>query len=223
MKKRIVFGVLVVAVFLSGFVSANAFSGRRTLDAYFNNIKVVVNGRVADLKDANGNLVEPFIVNGTTYLPVRACVDAITGGSVALEWDPVGYRVLIGDCKTGKVGFHELKAFYESSAKAPGESFLNRGTEIKPFNSFRGYGKFALDGRYARISGSLCAADRDGRSECKVQFFGDGVLLGEYSHTDSTYPRNDIAITLIGVNTLEIRTDYYWYTNFYNIEIESLN
>jgi len=225
MKKRIVIGVLVVAVFLSGFVTASAFSGRRTLDAYFNNIKVVVNGREADLRDANGNPVEPFIVNGTTYLPLRAALNAITGGAEAIEWDPVGYRVLIGDCRTGKVGFHELKAFYGQSAVSPGKSFLNRGTEITPFNSFliNATGTFALDGRYARLTGSLCVADVIGGGyDGKVQFFGDDVLLGEYSHIEHTYPRNDIDISLVGVNTLKIIMWGNW-THFYNIEIERLD
>ena len=34
--------------------------------------------------DANGNVVEPFAYQGTTYLPVRAAVNAITGGTDAM-------------------------------------------------------------------------------------------------------------------------------------------
>ena len=46
-----------------------------------------------DPKDANGQTVEPFIYNGTTYLPVRAVGTAI-GKDVS--WDGVEKVVYLG-------------------------------------------------------------------------------------------------------------------------------
>ena len=56
----------------------------KTVNAVYNNIKLVINGAEVTPKDANGNTVEPFIIDGTTYLPVRAVAGAL-GQSV--DWD----------------------------------------------------------------------------------------------------------------------------------------
>lgn len=45
--------------------------------ATYNNIKLYVDGTLITPKDAAGNIVNPFIYNGTTYLPVRAVGNAL--------------------------------------------------------------------------------------------------------------------------------------------------
>ena len=89
--------------FISGFISCallsvlimNVFAVpiEKVITATYNNIKIYVDGNKIDPKDANGNPVEPFIYNGTTYLPVRAIGEAL-GKSV--EWDGVNSTVYIG-------------------------------------------------------------------------------------------------------------------------------
>lgn len=44
---------------------------------YYNDIKIKINGKEIEPKDANGNTVEPFTISGTTYLPVRAVSEAL--------------------------------------------------------------------------------------------------------------------------------------------------
>ncbi len=43
---------------------------------YSEDIKVVIDGTVIDPKDVNGRWVPPFVLDGTTYLPVRAVAEA---------------------------------------------------------------------------------------------------------------------------------------------------
>ena len=43
----------------------------------YDNIKIFMDGEEVTPKDGNGQSVEPFIYNGTTYLPVRAVSNAI--------------------------------------------------------------------------------------------------------------------------------------------------
>lgn len=45
---------------------------------------------MVDLKDANGMAVEPFAIDGTTYLPVRAVSDAV---GLDVEWDQKNQQV----------------------------------------------------------------------------------------------------------------------------------
>ena len=51
-------------------------------------------GRVFTPKDAAGNVVEPFIMNGTTYLPVRAVGEAL---GMSVNWDGNTHTVYLGD------------------------------------------------------------------------------------------------------------------------------
>lgn len=67
---------------------------QKTITAFYNNIKIVVNGETITPKDANGNVVEPFIVDGTTYLPVRAISEAL---GEEVDWDGATSTVYIGE------------------------------------------------------------------------------------------------------------------------------
>ena len=94
MKKRLqglVSGVLIGAMLTSGVVFAKQIS--ETAELFYNNIKIYIDGGEIVPKDANGNVVEPFTMNGTTYLPVRAISNAF-GKDV--EWDGETQSVYIG-------------------------------------------------------------------------------------------------------------------------------
>ena len=94
MKKRLqglIAGVLVGAILTSGVVFAKQIS--ETAELFYNNIKIYIDGGEIVPKDANGNVVEPFTMNGTTYLPVRAISNAF-GKDV--EWDGATQSVYIG-------------------------------------------------------------------------------------------------------------------------------
>lgn len=94
MKKRLqglIAGVLIGAMLTSGAVFAKQIS--ESAELFYNNIKIYIDGGEIVPKDANGNTVEPFIYNGTTYLPVRAISNAF-GKDV--EWDGAAQSVYIG-------------------------------------------------------------------------------------------------------------------------------
>ncbi len=63
-------------------------------DYYFGGIKVVLDGTVLEMNDANGNEVEPFINEGTTYLPIRAMSEAF---GFDVSWDNDTRTVFVGD------------------------------------------------------------------------------------------------------------------------------
>lgn len=77
-------GVLVTILVLGLIGTAAATVGRRTVDVDYNDIKVTLNGDAVALVDANGAAVEPFAINGTTYLPVRAVASAL---GLEVGWD----------------------------------------------------------------------------------------------------------------------------------------
>lgn len=66
----------------------------KNLEAHYTGISLVVNGVQVTPKDANGKVVDPFIVDGTTYLPVRAVASAL-GEDVS--WEGSTRTVYIGE------------------------------------------------------------------------------------------------------------------------------
>ena len=82
-NKTKVIGILLVLVLLIS-TTALATVGNRTAQLVYNNIKIVLNGKEITPTDANGNAVEPFIIDGTTYLPVRGIASAL---GVNVGWD----------------------------------------------------------------------------------------------------------------------------------------
>ena len=77
-------GVLAT-VFCAGLIgTASASVGRRTMEADYQNIRITLDGKEITPTDANGNVVEPFSVDGTTYLPVRAIGNAL---GLGVDWD----------------------------------------------------------------------------------------------------------------------------------------
>lgn len=78
---------------VAGTAVASSVVTTRTLEAQYMGIKLVVSGREIAPKDANGTPVEPFAVDGTVYLPVRAVGEAL-GKEVA--WDGETNTVTVG-------------------------------------------------------------------------------------------------------------------------------
>ena len=70
------FGIIVGAM-VFGSVALATNSETRTLSAAFRGIWIEIDRTPFTPKDVNDNVVEPFIVDGTTYLPIRAISEAL--------------------------------------------------------------------------------------------------------------------------------------------------
>lgn len=62
----------------------------KTLTASYPGISIYLNSALITPKDANGTVVAPFIVNGTTYLPVRAIANAL---GLTVDWNGATYTI----------------------------------------------------------------------------------------------------------------------------------
>ena len=94
MKKFVVLffmSIFLLNLFVSPVLAA---STKKTMDVSYNDIQIIVNGMRIIPRDINGTIVEPFIYNGTTYLPVRAVSEAL---GKTVEWDGTTYTVYVGD------------------------------------------------------------------------------------------------------------------------------
>ena len=82
--KRFASGVTAAVLTVGLMGTAAATVGRQTVEVDYNNIKVTLDGQAVELMDATGAAVEPFTINGTTYLPVRAVSNAL---GLDVNWD----------------------------------------------------------------------------------------------------------------------------------------
>ena len=82
MKKKL-FSFVIIAVVVICASSSGARAAPSSLKVNKGGINLVVENRLLIPKDADGHIVEPFVYNGTTYLPVRAIAEAF---GLTIEW-----------------------------------------------------------------------------------------------------------------------------------------
>lgn len=75
-------GLLIGTTLTGGFVFAK--TGTEYIEVIYNDIKVYRDNVLCELKDANGTVIEPFIYNGTTYMPVRGAANL---AGMDVQWD----------------------------------------------------------------------------------------------------------------------------------------
>ena len=90
--KGFVLGVLVTVVLVASF-PALALSGSKTIEIFYNNIKITLDGVQVTPRDGQGNIVEPFTYEGTTYLPLRAVANAL---GLSVDWDNATKTAILG-------------------------------------------------------------------------------------------------------------------------------
>lgn len=92
MKKRIISLCLVVALLFALTTTVSAIANTITAQLTYRDIKITLNDKVINSKDASGKTIEPFIMDGTTYLPVRAVAEAL---GLDVNWDPATSTVAL--------------------------------------------------------------------------------------------------------------------------------
>ena len=98
--KKLISLILVLCLMFSLCISVSAVSNKEANITY-RAISLVLNGNVITPCDAAGNTVEPFIMGGTTYLPLRAVAQAL---GLNVKWIPETNTVELtggGEVKTG--------------------------------------------------------------------------------------------------------------------------
>lgn len=86
-RKFLALCIAALAVTATG-VSVVAKTSTENINVSYNNIKIVVDGKAVSTD------TEPFIYNGTTYLPVRAVGEAL---GKEVNWDSTTNTVYLGD------------------------------------------------------------------------------------------------------------------------------
>lgn len=92
------------AVVLTGAVlmpiSTDAAVGKKNVQASYNNIKILYNGSVVPTQ------LEPFIVNGSTFIPLRMMADVFNKD---VTWDGTTYTINVKDRPDGRIASLEAQ------------------------------------------------------------------------------------------------------------------
>lgn len=204
--KSMLLGCIVGAAVVST-IPAMGYDGTRTIQAVFKNIKICVDGVAMTPRDSAGKEVEPFIYNGTTYLPVRAVGEAV---GKEVTYDGSTSTVYLG--KSGQVKYlGQQVAAYQTDGAHEGSYSMGGHTYVNSliFNWSNGDNAFYnLNGVYTSISGVY--GMEDGVSESKesiISFYGDGRLIDTLTVRGGELPKQ-FAVNVSGVAQLKIeRTD----------------
>ncbi|MEI3163971.1 MAG: NPCBM/NEW2 domain-containing protein [Lachnospirales bacterium] len=200
--KSVMLGCVIGGVVMS-VIPAMGYDGTKTIQAVFKNIKICVDGVAMTPRDTAGKEVEPFIYNGTTYLPVRAVGEAV---GKEVTYDGSTNTVYLG--KSGQVKYlgQQLQAYQnvyatEETVTMGGQKYVNGLSFYYNGNAF-----YNLNGMYTSISGVYGMKDGTREDyEATLSFYGDGRLLETLNVRGGVLPRN-FAINVSGVAQLKIET-----------------
>lgn len=184
MKERLkgmIVGLLVGTTIAGGTVWAA--TGMKTIDVMYDNIKIYMDGELVEPKDANGQTVEPFIYNGTTYLPVRAVGNAI---GKEVNWDGVEKVVYLG-AKPGNVenwldvcGPYQYKDGEEYRLTEnkyftmSGNKYTNGFVLSTTYDSAEAL--FNLNGKYDKLSFTVGHIDETKAKNAILNIYLDGII-----------------------------------------------
>lgn len=200
-------GVAAAALTASLTSPALATLAAKTIQVY-TGVDIYVDDQKLEPTDANGNPVEAFVHNGTTYLPVRAVSEAV---GKPVQWEPKTNSVYLGEHTADRpaVWLQDLDYFTGKELRintAEKDNLGNTRQEvIVPYGGFDN--TYLLNGQYSAISGTFFQR-YDYRSdgvESELLIYGDGELLYSAEVGKGMKPI-DFYVDLTGV--LELKIDF---------------
>lgn len=191
----------IIGVVLMATIPASAYDGTRTIQAVYKNIRICIDGVEMTPRDAAGKEVEPFIYNGTTYLPIRAVGEAV---GKQVSYDGSTNTVYLG--KSGQVQYlgqqiesYRLERASEGTFTMAGQEYYNSVSS----RHMAGTAYYNLNGLYTSMSGVYGMLDGTNADEGTILVYGDDRLLETLDVQVGMIPKN-FAINVTGVNQLRI-------------------
>lgn len=249
MKRRLqglIAGVLI-GTMLTGWV-VFAKNIQETINAVYMNVKLVIDGEEITPKDVNGNVVEPFIYNGTTYLPVRAIGEAFNKD---VHWDGETATVYVGDIvkpakevylydKPYKVcenssEFRAEKKEKESRTDITSTNYIGFNLDTCEEKSegvyeYKNSVTYAINGAAKKVKGTFkpFVGSHGDATECYINFYNENGKLLYKSPTITPYT-SDFDFEFSVEKSLELKiefcgyatSDTSWTTAYLPIRIEN--
>lgn len=170
-------GALTLALVMGLAVPAGAALTGKTIQV-LTGAEIYIDGVKMEPTDANGNPVETFAYNGTTYVPLRAVSEYL---GKAVNWDGANQRVYIGEAPGVKQYLNTVCPPYQSDGyKTPttvemaGQKYAN----VIKFDNW-GYGGWALynlNGQYDTLRFTVGHIDDTRMNDATLNIYLDNEL-----------------------------------------------
>lgn len=214
--KGVVIGTAATLLLTSGVSYAAQYPFTKKINAVYNNIKVIIDGVEVNPTNEKGEKIEPFMVEGTIYLPLRGVA---AGFGKEIEWNQQSKTVTIGAEKStekpvnldqfnlgaGATNWTWNKQLDSvavlNERKQPSVNLLTTGSGIEEAR-----GSYQLNGEYEVLKGNFAVTNFNSEGLTYGANFiikGDGKNLFEaYNVTKEAKPA-EININVSGVKNLE--------------------
>lgn len=173
-------GALVLCgALLGGTAALAAGVTSKTIQVLYNDISLVVDGVPITPRDANGVEVEPFVYNGTTYLPVRAVGEAI---GKQVTWDGNTQTVYIGEAPGAAEylpivcpPYQEISYYTDKTFSMDGVSYHANSFYLSENYWYNGFALYNLNGQYSALEVTIGHLDGYADRDNTVNIYLDGV------------------------------------------------
>ena len=175
--KYLILGMVIAVVVGQLTVPALAALTGKTITAY-TGINVYMDDVRLAMTDVNGNAVEAFAYNGTTYLPVRAVANAF---DTAISWDGLSQSVYIGRHSSDRPALYlqDLDWFTGWDVSVVPSAMDNLGnTRLSVIRNGMD-NVYKINGKYSKIDGYFFQEYDYRNNPVKSTFsiYGDGRVL----------------------------------------------
>ncbi len=191
--------LITVVVILALSVTVFAKQATETIDVIYDNIKILIDGVEYTAQDANGNVIEPFIYNGTTYLPVRGIANAFDKD---VDWESQTSTVILGSKNydwLDAIGY----ADYKYTGIGNSFSAMPNNTEMSDGLKFNRGLIFTLYDYLGNTGGTV--ENKDGTFECTESV--SYILNNNYTSFTGTISHKESGNTRVGNSVVKIYGD----------------
>lgn len=212
-------GMLTMLLILALSVPAMAAVSGKNITIY-PGISIYLDDSKLNPTDVNGNPVEVFVYNGTTYLPVRAVSEAL---DIPVEWEASTRTVYLGKHKGSVDYLLSVCPPYQSYAYSAPSTVSMSGKKYAHCMHFMehvpsGFALFNLDGQYDTLT--FTAGHMDGRnmSTTTYNFYLDGELTYSIDLDSGALPE-EYELDLDGALQLKIEQDGWGVFAFADMQV----
>lgn len=209
-KSSFLLGVLTTLLVVCLATPAMA-AAMKTIEV-FTGVKIYIDDKELNPTDPNGNPVDVFIYDGTTYLPVRAVSEAV---GKAVQWDGATRSVYLGkhSSDTPAAYLSQLDYFTQRYSwtvdKLSKDNLGNEHAHSIRSGSSNNFITYKLNGQYSRLTALYyqrydCRSYDEGKT-CTLVISGDGREIWRGAVGAGMDPVN-IDIDISGV--LELTLEY---------------
>jgi len=203
LSKKLVASIAGVSLLVGVSTGVYAGANLQEIKAYLNgDLKVRVNGTVAQLNDEQGKAILPITYEGSTYLPVRAVANAL---NVAVDYDAANQEVILGE-KVNGTPLNAEKFNDYMYTKDPAQTTYNNKNYKEGFY-YHGSGAPTIiitpDKKYQKLHLKIAAIDKE-LTEIEIKDLDNNVLLKQVGSIATKDGLKEIEVDIGNVKTVTI-------------------